>query len=187
VLKRIFVALTIVACAPAFAQSFDVDLSNDSAQFRYISMAGNATGFGNTEVDMGLFYSTDDDVLGMLGLLVADEAGSASPGLVAGVGVKAFAATVDQNEVIALSIGGQLRYHPPAFSRLGIAVQGHISPDVVTFVDADKFYYVSGRVEYEVLPQALVYVGYRKIRADLTTGPEVDIDNGGHIGLQVIY
>ena len=40
------------------------------------------------------------------------------------------------------------------------------------------------RVEYELLPTANVYVGYRSIEADIKNRDNVEIDNSAIIGLR---
>ncbi len=180
------------ASVTASARSLDVDLSNDSVQARYVTFAGDTTGLGNSELDLGILYSSpqdskDDSVLGMAGLLVTGDAGTGSPGLSVGVGFKLFGGSVDGNSLAALALSGQLRYHPKAMGRLGLTGQIHYAPNIVTFIDADRFSSVTARVEYEVHPQAIVYLGYRKVWADLSNGPNIDLDNGGHIGLQILF
>ncbi len=192
-MKRLgLVILLSLFSMTGMARSLDVDLSNDSAQVRYVTFAGDTTGLGNSELDLGLLYSSadsvaNDSVLAMLGLLVTGDAGTGSPGLSVGVGFKLFAGSVDSDSLAALAISGQLRYHPQAFGRIGLTGQIHYAPDVVTFLDADRFSAVTARIEYEVHPQALVYAGYRKVWADLSNGPNADLDNGGHIGLQILF
>ncbi len=185
--------LTFSIAGAASARSLDIDLSNDSIQARYVTFAGDTTGLGNSELDLGVLYSSsnagngDDSLLGMLGLLVTGDAGSGSPGLSVGVGFKLFGGSVDGNSLAALAVSGQLRYHPQSLGRLGLTGQLHYAPNIVTFIDADRFSSVTARVEYEVHPQAIVYLGYRKVWADLSQGPNVDLDNGGHIGLQILF
>ncbi len=175
----------------ARASAIDINLNNDAAQFRYIAYDGRAGGFGKREMDIGLLYTTDDDLIGMFGAQVIAEAGSASPGLEAGIGFKIFAARSEQDNVSAdffsLAIGGQLRFSLPPHRRILLGVEGYYSPQVVTFNDADNFSYVSASIGYEILPRASVYLGYRDVRAKLDlNGVEGTrkIENGGHIGVK---
>jgi len=187
----VLTAFTLIS-GQAMAQGVDLSLSNDSVQARVSTLAGNPTGMGNSEMDMGALYTSGrgaakDNLLGMLGIMVIGNAGTGAPELDVGVGVKLFAASVDNDSLAALAVGSRLRFHPKALNRLSFTAEVHYAPDIVTFVDAQSFLYSAVRIEYEVLPQALVYVGYRNIRADLSNGPNATLDNGGHIGLQLIY
>lgn len=193
-LRRLLLVLTTSTffCGQAMASGLDLSLSNDSVQVRLSSLTGNPTGMGNSEVDMGLLYtsgrgSAKDSLLGMLGVMVVGNAGTGAPELDVGVGVKLFAASIDNDNLAALAVGGRLRFHPKALNRLSFTAEAHYAPDIVTFIDAKRFLYATARIEYEVLPQALAYIGYRNVWTDLSKGPNVDLDNGAHIGLQLIY
>jgi hypothetical protein len=182
----------LLSGAAASAQTLDLNVSNDSALFRYIVRDTDSTGFGNREVDLGLAYTTDDAIVGMFGAQVVAEAGSRSPGLDAGLGLKLFGANADLDEqddmsLFALTLGGQLHFVPPPVPRIGFSLQGFFSPNVVTFGDADRFSYLSTAVEYRVLPQAMVYLGYRKMRAGLEDGGTATIESGGHLGFQLEF
>jgi len=178
--------------AVASAQTLDLNVNNDGAQFRYIVQDRDSSGFGNKEVDLGLVYSTDDAIVGMFGAQVVAEAGSRTPGLDAGLGLKLFGANAevddqDDASLFALTLGGQLHFVPPPWPRIGVSLQGFFSPDVLTFGDADKFVYLSSALEYRVLPQAAVYLGYRKMRAGIEDAGTVSIESGGHLGFQLTF
>lgn len=192
-LARSAAALGLLAAAAAVpAQTLDLNLSNDGAQFRYITQDRDSAGFGNKEVDLGLVYTTDDVIVGMFGAQVVAEAGSRSPGLDAGLGLKLFGANAEIDEqddasLFALTLGGQLHFVPPPWPRIGVSLQGYFSPDVVTFGDADKFIYLSSALEYRVLPQAMIYLGYRKMRAGIEDDGTVTLESGGHFGFQLEF
>lgn len=183
----------LLACAAvASAQTLDLNVSNDSALFRYIVQDRDSSGFGTKEVDLGLVYATDDAIVGMFGAQIVAEAGSRTPGLDAGLGLKLFGASAevkgrDDASLFALTLGGQLRFVPPPWPRIGVSLQGFFSPDVITFGDADKFAYLSSALEYRVLPQAMVYLGYRKMRAGLEDSGTVTVESGGHLGFQLEF
>ncbi|MCC6303006.1 MAG: hypothetical protein IT489_09450 [Gammaproteobacteria bacterium] len=183
--------LTGAAVAPA--QTLDLNLSNDSALFRYIVQDSDSSGLGNKQVDLGFVYTTDDVLVGMFGAQLVAEAGSRSPGLDAGLGLKLFGARADLDELnddislFALTLGVQVHFVPPPWPRIGVSLQGFFSPDVVTFGDADKFSYLSAALEFRVLPQAMAYLGYRKMRAGLEEGDDATLESGGHLGFQLQF
>lgn len=177
--------LTLGLSVNATAQEIDVTLSNNSALFRYIQHVNSD--FGQTESDVGFLYTETNDFLVMVGIQAKGEAGSGSPGLTAGVGVKGFTANTDAYDILALALGGELHYSPLSLPRLGFRGQLYHAPDIVAFVDAKNFTYIAASVEYEVLPQATVYLGYRNAKADIRQEGNATIDNDTHIGLRIEF
>ncbi len=175
----------ILSTTVAHAQEFDLTLSDNSALFRYIQHSNNS--YGHSEIDAGFLYTDSNDFLMMLGVLAEGEAGAGSPGLNAGIGVKAFSANNNAYDLFAIAIGGELRYSPPSMSRLGIRGQLYHAPGIVTFMDADDFTYGAISVEYEVLQQATVYLGYRSVKSDLQRPGKSTIDDDSHIGLRLLF
>jgi hypothetical protein len=183
--RYLLIVVAMGLCASAGAQEIDVTLSNSSALFRYIHDVNSD--FGQTETDAGLLYTDSNDVLVMFGIQAKGEAGSGSPGLNAGVGVKGFTANTDAYDLLALAIGGELHYSLPSINRLGFRAQVFHAPGIVSFVDADDFTYLALSVEYEVLQQATAYVGYRSVKSGLRGQGTVTIDNDTHIGLRINF
>lgn len=170
---------------PLQAQEIDVNLSNDSAQFRYIKHSNG--GLGQSELDAGLLYTTTEDVLLMLGLQVVDEAGTGSPGLHAGLGGKLFAINADTFDLFALALGGQIRYAPPSLPRFALRAELFVAPDIVTFMDVDRLVYQSVSLEYEILSQATAYIGHRRIKATIHNAPSSELEDAGHLGLRILF
>jgi hypothetical protein len=63
----------------------------------------------------------------------------------------------------------------------------YFSPNITTFGDADRFTETGVRVEYEIIPQAAAYLGYRKIRFGLSSAPDVILDEGIHVGVRLSF
>ena len=177
--------------APAGAGALDINLGDNSAQLQYSSAMGRDS-LGKSEFHMGFLYTGQDDLFGDVGILVKNEAGSGLPGVTVGIGVKGIMATTKNrnapnSDALALALGGQVRFSPPSASRFGIVGQLYAAPNIVTFGDADRFVETAVRLEYEVLPQAVAYLGYRKIKFGLETGPNVVLDEGAHIGVKITF
>ncbi|WP_455210279.1 YfaZ family outer membrane protein [Kaarinaea lacus] len=153
------------------AASFDLNLSNKSAQMRFASVIGGTT-MGRTETSFGFLYNDEEKYVIDIGLLVIDVAGSKSPGLELGVGPKFYFADGKKGEAIAIGLGGKLRYKIPAIQRLNFSLEGYYAPDIVAFANADNMYEVEFRTGYEILPTADIYAGYRRIRAKFDLGDE---------------
>ena len=175
--------LLAIASAPAGAGALDINLGDNSAQIQYSSAMGRDS-LGKSEFHMGFLYTDQDNLFGDVGILVKNEVGSGLPGVTVGMGVKGIMATADSSDALALALGGQVRFSPSTASRFGIAGQFYFAPNIVTFGDADRFIETGVRLEYEVLPQAVAYLGYRKIKFGLETGPDAVLDEGAHIGVK---
>ena len=178
-------ALTI-ASTSTWADAIDINLGDNSAQFQYSSAMGRDS-LGKSEFHMGFLYTDQDNLFGDAGILVKNEVGSDVPGVTVGVGVKGLMATTDSNDAMALALGGQIHLALPAASRFGIAGQFYFAPKIVSFGDADRFIETGARLEYEILPQAVVYLGYRKIKFGLEIGPDTVLDEGAHVGLKLTF
>lgn len=192
-LLRRFVALFIffagsaaTATTTAMADTIDINLRDTSAQFQYKSSMGRDA-LGKSELHMGVLYATNNNTFGDLGILVKDEVGSSAPGFSVGVGIKGLLAKTKNTSESALALGGMVRYSPPDISRLGIVGQLYISPNIVTFGDADRFTETQVRLEFEVIPQAAAYIGYRRIKFGLNAAPNVILDEGVNVGVRISF
>lgn len=186
--STLFAVSMMLLAAPAVqADTFDINLNDESAQLLYISPFTSDEGIGGANMEVGMLYTEADDYLGMIGLDIKGEAGSGSPGLIAGVGLRGYGIGTTGADIGAFAIGGLVHYSPPSLSRLGLVTQIYYSPEILTFMDGKHLQSVELRVEYKVLTQAVVYLGYRNIDADLDGGGSIDIDDGGHLGLRFMF
>ena len=183
--RYLVVILLLLGSASAGAQEIDLTLSDNSALFRYLQNA--KTDYGNSQVDAGFLYTDTNDFLLMLGIQVEGEAGSGSPGLHLGVGIKGFSVNTDNFDLLALAIGGEVRYSLPSQPRLGFRGQIYHAPNIVTFMDADRLTYATLAIEYELLQQASVYLGYRNVQADILGNANAEIDDDTHIGFRIVF
>ncbi len=169
------------------AQEVDVSLSNDTVLARYV-MPISYSGYGRTDADFGVMYTESDNFMLSAGLSMIGEVGSHAPGLQGGVSIKMYGVSLDGGaDVGALTLGGRVWFVPPSMSRAGLIAQLNFGPDITTFGDAKRFWDFNTRAEYEVLPEAAVYVGYRMVRATLESGVDVDLDKGWHVGLRMSF
>jgi hypothetical protein len=177
--------LCIGASSNLYARALDLNLSGESAQVKYTTLIG-ATNYGRTELGFGFLYHEDKNYLGELGLLVIDEAGSKSPGLEVGVGAKFYYAEADKPDIraSAIGLGGQLRYRHAAASRIVYSATLFYAPGIVSFQDADQMYEFGATLEYEIIPTANAYIGYRLIETEIKNREDVEIDDNFIVGLR---
>lgn len=195
-LSRHILAISLFSVsAMALADALDISLSNDAAQFQYIASMGHV-GQGKSEAHFGVLYNNSNNnsnnVLGDVGLLVMNNGDNASIATF-GVGVKVLAATVAKKNTMALALGGQVRLTPTDDQKFGIVGQLYFAPDVVTFGDADRYVETGVRMEYDILPQAAAYLGYRKIKFNVNVLPApvpsvaMVVDEGVNVGVRIAF
>ena len=174
--------------ASASADQVDVNLSNDTAFMQYASTL-NYNGYGRTDMEIGALYTEADDVMGTFGVSMTGEAGSDVPGLNFGLTVRLYAVNLDAPDasLAAVALGGGATYKPAPESRFGVIAYLNYAPDITTFGDAENLMETGLRAEYEVLPGAAAYVGYRLIRTELVGLGDIDLDDGGHVGLRLSF
>ena len=184
-LRILVVVLCTLVTSTVFARSIDLNLSSESAQLKYATLVG-ATNYGRTELGFGFLYHEDDNYLGELSLLVIDEAGSKSPGLELGVGTKLYYAYYDIPDVnvSAIGLGGQLRYRHHKAPRIIYGAGIFYAPGIVTFQDGDQLLEADARIEFEILPTANIYAGYRYIETEIKNRPDLTMDDNFMIGLR---
>ncbi len=185
-LRQTLAIALLAASTSALADAVDINLSDKSAQLRY-SMPLGRDSLGKSEFNAGLLYSENGKGMVEAGMQVMNEVGANLPGLTLGVGVKGLAASLKKYDAAALALGGQVRFSPSFAKRLGLVGQIYFAPKIVTFGDADRFLETGLRLEYEILPQATAYVGYRKIRFGIENNPGATLDEGANVGVKFLF
>ena len=184
--RRLVALSFLVVSTTAFADSFDINLRDTSAQLQYNAKLGQAT-LGKSELHLGYLYTSKTNSYVDFGMLVKDDVSANVPGLTVGVGVKGLMAKVPAHTTSAVALGGMLRFAPGPVPRLGLVASAYWSPSILTFGDADRTIETGLRAEYEVIPQASAYLGYRKIRVGLKGLSDATVDEGVHIGVRISF
>jgi len=180
---RIFLAAVAAGFSvPVLADSLDINLNNDSVQAIY------ATDWRKAEFNAGFLSNGDqNDWVASMGLLASGEKQTGEMRTEAGLGGKVYVADVSNKDVLALGLGGQFRVFPNN-GPIGFGGYLYYAPDVITFMDGKKFWEWGVRAEFEVVKKtANIYVGYRKVRADLDNNTNVTVDSGGHVGVKISF
>lgn len=186
-LIRNFFALSLLAASTSIlADTADINMRNNSVQLQYVAPTGRDT-LGSTELHAGLLYTDNKDGLVDAGILVKGPVGDRSSGITVGVGIKGLVATVNDSNAAALALGGQIRFSLPPGTRLGIVGQLYYSPDIVTYRDAERYIEAVARLEYEVIPQAVAYIGYRRMNFNLENETDGVLDSGLHAGVKMSF
>ena len=189
-LRHIFAIGISTLSVSAVADAFDINLSNDVAQFQYIATMGDV-GQGKSEGHAGFLYNDKDNVLLDVGVLVSNEGDSAALASI-GIGIKGVATKIKKNDSAALALGGQVRITPADDRKFSIVARAYFAPDIVTFGDAEKYFEAIVRVEYNIMQNASAYIGYRKVTFDVALPAplpvtEMDLDVGVHVGVRIAF
>lgn len=160
------------------ADTIDINVGDDSIQ-------GSYSGAVKTAAYEFRFMDNDDrdNWLASAGMLVSGP----RTGTEVGLGGKFYLMSAANEDVYGLGLGGQARV---VLGNGPIAIGGSLfyAPDVLTGGDGEDFWEATARLEFEVAPDsASLYVGYRKVRAELENGANVTVDSGGHVGLELKF
>jgi hypothetical protein len=189
-LLRNIVALSLLTLATtAMADTIDLNLRNSSAQVQYSSPMGRAA-LGKTELHFGALYSdahNANNTYADVGIVVKDEVGSKAPGWSVGVGIKGLAAHTDGTNEQGVALGGLVSYSPATLPRMSLVGQLYFAPNITTFGDANRYGETVAQLEFEVIPNAAAYLGYRNIKFDLNDGPNATVDEGAYIGVRMSF
>lgn len=187
--RAVGVFLLGLVSTAASADNLDINLRDEAIRAIY-TMEMKDRGKGGASSEFGLLYSEDkkklDDTLYHLGLHVSGENWSQSGTFVISLGGRLYYAGTETMDLAALGFGGQLRFSP--VHRVGIGAHLYYAPNITSFMDAKRFRETGVRVDYQLLPQAFVYVGYRTIEADLENGTDDwELDDDAHIGFKLLF
>lgn len=182
--SRLLMSLALAfASGTAAADSLDVNIHNDALRIVY-GMGLESVSRG-AELEFGHMFNQDDQSVSHLGFIVSGENWSNAGVFDIGLGARGVYVDVDHLDATALALGGRVRFSP--IQRLGVGAFAFHAPEIVSN-DADGYTEWGVRLDYQVLPQAFVYVGYREIELELEDGgPEVELDDEGHLGMRLMF
>ncbi len=195
-MKLRLVAVPVILCsfvsAQAAADSISVSLSNDTAYAEY-GKPLEYSAYGRTDLEIGVMNTDSKDLMATVGIAMIGEVGSQAPGLQFGLTIKGYAISFEESDydVAAITLGAKAWFVPPQASRIGVVVHGNYAPAITTYADAETLWEAGIRAEYEVLPGAAMFMGYRRVSATLEGQPannsDIDMDEGGHMGLRMTF
>lgn len=143
---------------------------------------------GQYDVGVILRPERDDDLLvAHVGALVTGDAGAQQFELAAGLGLRGVYIGRDHDSGGALALGGQAEARYPGFERFGLSVYGYYAPEVLSFGEFDQYYEIGTALDYQVIKNASVYVGYRNVNVELEDGGDITADNGLHGGVRLSF
>jgi hypothetical protein len=130
----------------------------------------------------------EDDLLVVhTGVLLTGDAGMRDANVAAGLGLRGVYIGRDHDNGGAVALGGQAEVRFPGYERIGFTVYGYYAPDVVSFGDVEKYHELGIAVDYQLLKDASIYVGYREVKTDIGDFKGVKADDSVHVGLRLNF
>jgi len=180
-MRLIVFVLLAAASFSAAAGSVDLNLSNHSIEAKFYANAGAADWtFG------GLYNRDTRDRALNVGLLATGDSAIGNSRFEGGLGGKVYSVTVGNGDVLALALGGQVRWFPGNGS-FALGTYLFYAPHVVTLLDGQRFFDVGVRAEVEVIRNSFLYVGYRQMQAELDNQVKLNVDKGAFVGMQIKF
>ncbi len=95
----------------------------------------------------------------------------------------------DSEKVGALALGvqGGVLLSPSRTNPIDFIAEAFMAPSIASFTDAERYLELSVRLQVEVIPQARVYLGYRRLSFDTNDYQSLNSDSGFHVGLKVAF
>jgi hypothetical protein len=193
-ITRVIGFITLLAAASvATANSLDFSLNDETVRLVYAHDLETAT--KGLSIEGGWLYTSEIEVDGTkvddsenlfhLGLMVSGENWSEKGSFDISVGGRLAYTSPDDDDLLSLALGGDVRFSP--IERVGFSGNVFYSPKILSFMDSEGYIEYGLRVDYQLLPQAFVYMGYRKLEFDVEDGPTVEYDNSFNIGLKMMF
>jgi hypothetical protein len=159
------------------ASSFNVGLSNKTIE------AGLKLPFGTSaQVSANYLKSDDQGKIYELGLQTVQHMATHSVSL-GGKYVDLNSDTREDGHVFAL--GGD--YRRPLGPQLSLAFSVDYAPSVLSSSGIDRYYRLDGKLMYQVMPTADVYVGYRDIHFKFDNLPDQTVEQGLYVGADLRF
>jgi len=180
--------ISMMTGSQVMADSLDLNLNNDSMRLTYEADLGRD--MSGLLLDAGYYYndrrSGSSADMTHVGLYVSGNNWSQSGVFNIKVGGRLIYTAVDPYNVMALGLGGEVRFSP--VHRVGIGASAYYAPRIATFMDGERYTEYGVKLDYQLLTQAFVYVGYRNINVEVeNSGNKYKLDDSGHVGLTILF
>ena len=184
----------LVVSSPSRAELFDASIGEDSVRLavsgplsRLFAVDKGEYEFGGQFGDIEDFDSENYYALHAGATLRGDAGGTANTSLTGGLGARVQFVDADSEDGGALALGGNATLKLLQANRLRFNAALWYGPDPATVGDIDEYLEYSVSVGYEVLRDAELYVGYRKVEVGIDHGPNVDLEDSAHIGVRLQF
>lgn len=181
----------MLASTAAQAEIFDLSIGDNSYRAALYGPLSRLGTDKKGQYDVGAIVRperNDDLLVGHVGALLTGDAGARDFELAAGLGLRGVYVGRDHDSGGAIAVGGQAEARYPGFDRIGLSVYGYYAPDVLGLGDVEQYYEIGVALDYQVLKDASVYIGYRNVNIELEPlDGDITADNGLHAGLRLNF
>ncbi|HLT64303.1 MAG TPA: YfaZ family outer membrane protein [Pseudohongiella sp.] len=183
-IKHLAPLATLLAVGAVNAHTLDLAINDDAVGFDFTTQIPKS----ELNLGAGLLHHQDLGDAFYGSLFVADNVNKQS-GILAGIGARYYFIDADEidQDGTALGIGGFMNWDVPGVPNLSLRGDLYYAPDVLSFGEVEKFVDFSGRVQYRLIEQAWVYLGYRRAKVSPEEGNNQNIDEGAMIGVMVWF
>lgn len=151
----------------------ELSLSNDTMELKY-ETGGELIGVEDSRFSAAFFLSEDRDIVLDAGLAFPVNVDLGLGRATLKVGPQVYVALLEDenNDVMSVSVGAQLRLMLIRRLRLAVAGHAYYAPDILTFGSADNLTDFSARLEVGISDRVTVFGGMRWFEFDLTEGDD---------------
>jgi hypothetical protein len=188
-LRILLVTVTsLFVFSQAQANDLEIALSSETAQFT-VRSDSSLIGWGGADLAFGLFFNDNDDIVGQISLMQARQASEGAP-LTFGIGMRGYVGHLDlsSQNILALGIGGEIRYTIPSVMPMAIYLQVNYAPKITSFSDTESVSDLLLGFQLEILPQTIAFAGIRRLEVDTEAVKNYDVDdNRVHLGVRFTF
>ena len=188
-LQILFIIVTsLFSFSQVQANGIEIALSSETAQFT-VRSDSSLIGLGGADLDFGLFFNDDNDIVGQISLMQSRQASESAP-LTLGIGMRAYVGHLDvsSQNILALGIGGEIRYTIPGVMQMATYLQANYAPKITSFSDTKSVADLLLGFQIEILPQTTAFAGIRRLEIDTKTVKNFDVDdNSLHVGVRFTF
>ncbi len=181
--KTIVLIIALIPFA-LWAADFEIALNNKAANLEYTDDA-EVIGLEGADIEAAVFFNKDDDFAIVLGLQT-DGAPTGNQPFAFTLGARLYLTELDSPNasVQALALGAGFDYFIPANTPMMVGGKIYYAPSVTSMGDADSLLDFRAQFAVDLLPNAAVFLGYRKFQVDLDGAGKKDLDEDFHLGLR---
>ncbi|MBF0471582.1 MAG: hypothetical protein HQL48_09435 [Gammaproteobacteria bacterium] len=179
----LLLALLLFGMSNGWGKSLDIDAYDTALRVNYNSQSLKS--MQGLSGELGLLFSEEDLDTYHVGFMVQGDNWSKSGVFNIGIGGRFYISNPGPYSLYALGFGGKIRFSPA--KRIGVGGYLYHAPDITSTGDADRLTEAGMRIDYQVIPQAFVYVGYRHIESRIESGPYLELDSHAHLGFRMLF
>lgn len=186
------------------AKDMEIDLQNEA--LRLDIGTGGLKAMNGSLANMGIFYTEDGDYLAHFGLGVIGDNWTKKGTFRVTLGGRLYLLSLDEETValdkeltsatikvdssLAVAFGGRVRFTPS--NRFGVGMHFFYAPDITAFSSLDSLVEAEFRMDYQLIPQAFIYTGYRYIGLDFSSdtgvdGDDFEFDSEVNVGFRFLF